>query len=256
MPCGFYWLLLPSVIQALAQLNKDQSVLRFWRYTPRWSVPLMLTIGLAGCAGQTPVQQAVRSLPERVELTGVPAFPESAFWGAPSAVSSLLAQQGVVTSPGLVAKQLQLPEQESQLQENIVKKVNSHGLLVYPLAPDLPALLKQVAAGYPVLLRFNQGYGWLNLPRYAVLIGYDRKEQILLLRSGSEKRWETSFSSFQSAWQSAGSWAVLVLAPVQLPVAVDAPRWLQAADELQNSGQLTAANNARKILQRQSTLAQ
>jgi hypothetical protein len=218
-------------------------------------LPWLLTLALTGCIGPTATQQALHGLPERVELTGVPAFPERAYFGAPSALSSLLVQQGVDSSPGMLVKQLQLPAQEQQLEQNMLKQINANGLLAYPLRPHLEDLLKQVAAGYPVLLRFHEGYSWMGMPRYAVLIGYDREEQTLLLRAGTNKRWETGFSSFSSAWESAGNWAVLVLAPLQLPAQVDAQRWLQAADALERAGQTAAAANARKVLQRRGAVA-
>ena len=219
-----------------------------------YCLPLLFAtcLSLSACSGSTALQQALRPLPERVELTEVPAFPERAYQGAPTALASLLVQQGVDTSPGLQAKALQLPEAEARLQQNMLAQVNSHGLLVYPLQPSLPALLEQVAAGLPVLLRFNEGMAWVDMPRYAVLVGYDREEQTLLLRAGNSRRWQTSFSSFESAWQSAGAWAVLVLAPVQLPARVDAQRWLLAAEQVAQAGHQEAAANARRALQRGS----
>ena len=96
-------------------------------------------LSLSACSGPTALQQALRPLPERVELTDVPAFPERAYQGAPTALASLLVQQGVDTSPGLQAKALQLPEAEERLQQNMLTQVNSHGLLVYPLQPTLQA---------------------------------------------------------------------------------------------------------------------
>ena len=85
----------------------------------------------------------------------------------------------------------------------------------------------------------------MRLPRYAVLVGYDRAEQTLLLRAGNSRRWQTSFASFESAWQSSGAWAVLVLAPVQLPAKVDAQRWLLAADEVARAGLSTGSHWSR-----------
>ena len=166
-----------------------------------YCLPLLFAtcLGLSACSGPTALQQALRPLPERVELTEVPAFPERAYQGAPTALASLLVQQGVDTSPGLQAKALQLPEAEARLQQNMLAQVNSHGLLVYPLQPSLPALLEQVAAGLPVLLRFNEGMAWVDMPRYAVLVGYDREEQTLLLRAGNSRRWRTSFCRFGAA---------------------------------------------------------
>jgi hypothetical protein len=231
---------------------KDINLQVFSRVAGRLTLLLLACLCLPACSGPSALQQALGALPERVELTGVPAFPENAYQGVPSALSSLLVQQGVDTSPGQVAKQLHLPEQQEQVQENMLKQINANGLLVYSLQPKLADVLKQVAAGYPVLVRFDQGFGLIKMPRYAVLIGYDREEQTLLLRSGSDRRWSTGFSSFDSAWQEAGAWAILLLAPVQLPAEVDAQRWLQAAETLERSGHAAAAGNARQALQRHS----
>ncbi|MNF07027.1 hypothetical protein D3C80_2071070 [compost metagenome] len=54
-----------------------------------------------------------------------------------------------------------------------------------------------------------------------------------------------SFSEFESGWGEAGSWAVLVQAPNQLPASVERARWLKAADELAAAGQVNAAKMAR-----------
>lgn len=185
-------------------------------------------------------------LPERVELSGVPFFASTADQGAPGALAIVLSQQGVVTTPGLIAQQLHLPEQLAQLEPNLQRVVQHQGLLIYPLTGGLPELLAQVAAGYPVLLRYSQGAGWLGLPRYAVLVGYDRTQQSLLLRSGMTRRWAIDFEDFDSAWRLAGQWAVLVQAPAQLPAEVERGRWLDAAQSLDRAGEALAADNARR----------
>ena len=170
-----------------------------------------------------PVSPIVQRLPERIELKQVPFFAQSSDQGAPAALAELLTQQGVTTTPEALRVELRLPEQEARLQLNIEALASKHGLLLHPLRPNLPALLSQVAAGYPVLLRFNQGFSWLARPRYAVLIGYDRNQQILLLRSGKDERLEISFAEFAQSWSAAGQWAVLVLSPGQLPPSAAGP---------------------------------
>ncbi len=64
-------------------------------------------------------------------------------------------------------------------------------MVVYPLDSELPALLSQVAAGYPVLVRFNEGRVWSE-PRYAVVAGYNRNKQTVLLRAGMNRRRRSS----------------------------------------------------------------
>lgn len=174
-------------------------------------------LSVVGCVSQPPLSPTVQRLPERVELEKVPFFPQSDHQGAPAALAELLTLQGMATTPEALRKELRLPEQEARLQLNIEAVANQHGLLLHPLRPNLPALLNQVAAGYPVLLRFNQGFSWLARPRYAVLIGYDRNQQTLLLRSGNNEREEISFAEFTEDWSDAGQWAVLLLSLNQLP---------------------------------------
>ncbi len=215
----------------------------------RCALLLVGSLLLFGCAG-TPLPASIARLPERMELSGVPFFAYTAEQGAPGALAIMLSQQGMVTTPGLIAAQLQLPEQLARLEPNLQRVVQGQGLLVYPLTGGLPELLAQVAAGYPVLLRYDQGASWMGLPRYAVLVGYDRAEQTLLLRSGMTRRWAIDFDDFESSWRSAGQWAVLVQAPAQLPAEVEQARWLDAAQSLESAGQALAAGNARRAAQR------
>nr|WP_238474425.1 PA2778 family cysteine peptidase [Pseudomonas cavernae] len=204
---------------------------------------------LGGCQGPGNLPVDIQRLPERVELSGVPFFAESAFDGAPGALATVLSQQGVVTTPGLVAKQLKLPEAELQLAQNIPRVAREQGFVVYPLGAGLAELLDQVAAGFPVLVRFSEGLGWMASSRYAVLVGYDRAQQTLLLRSGQSKRWLADFTAFKDDWEKAGRWSVLVQAPARLPASVDPLRWRQAAAELERVGQVQAAASAYQALE-------
>lgn len=202
-------------------------------------------LGLGGCSGPA-LSPGVRALPESVELSGVPFFPQRAYQSAPAALASLLTAQGEVITPGLLEKPLRLPQDEQGLAERIAEVANRHGLLVYPLEPTLEALLVQVADGHPVLARVNEG--WLESPRFVLLIGYERVKRNVVLRAGAERRRLMSFADFQSAWRAGGQWAVLVQSPRQLPANIDRSRWRQAADALERAGQGTAAANARRRL--------
>ncbi|UVE19398.1 peptidase C39 family protein [Pseudomonas sp. LS44] len=204
---------------------------------------------LGGCQGAIYLPTDLGRLPERVELIGVPFFSETAYEGAPGSLAVMLSQQGVVTTPGLVAKELGLPDAEPQLLVNIQRVAHEQGFIVYPLRTSLE-ILGQVAGGSPVLVQLNQGIGWVKKPHYAVIVGYDRLRQTFLLRSGSSKRQILKFSTFDSAWKDAGGWAVLVQLPTSLPSKVDPQRWRLAADGLDLAGQPQAATLARQVLSR------
>lgn len=200
---------------------------------------------MVGCAGS--VAPEIKRLPERVELSGT-FYRGEANQSGPQVLASLLSQQGIVITPGLLEKPLHLPGAEDRLQENIQNLAREYGMVVYPLENDLPALLTQVAAGYPVMVRFSEGSAFWAEPRYAILSGYDRNKQKVLLRAGMNRRELMSFSAFESALEKSGGWAILIQKPSQIPAAVDRQRWLKAADELSRAGQEPEAAQARKAL--------
>lgn len=208
----------------------------------------VFALAMVGCASVEPPE--FRRLPERVELNGVPFFRGNANQGAPQILAGMLSEQRVRITPGLLVKPLQLPGAEASLQSNTEQLAAGYGLMVYPLDKSLSALLTQVAAGYPVMLRFSDGTLWSE-PRYAMLVGYNRAKGTVLLRAGMERRRLMDFNTFESAWKDAGGWAVLILSPTQLPANVDKARWLKVANELSRSGQEQAGAAAIKTLESQ-----
>lgn len=205
-----------------------------------------LVVGcLAGCAGS--VAPEVKRLPERVELSGT-FYRGQDYQSGPQVLASLLSQRGIVITPGLLEKPLRLPGDEAHLQENMQKLAREYGMIVYPLDSQLSALLTQVAAGHPVMVRFTEGSLFWSGPRYAILAGYDRQKQTVLLRAGMNRRALMGFAAFESAFKDAGGWAVLIQKPEQIPAEVDPQRWLNAASELARTGQEPAAARSRSAL--------
>lgn len=204
--------------------------------------------GLAGCAGS--VAPEIKRLPDRVELSGT-FYRGKDFQSGPQVLASMLAQQGVVITPGLLEKPLNLPGAEAQMQQNMQNLAREYGMVVYPLDDNLPALLTQVAAGFPVMVRFTEGSAFWAEPRYAILAGYNRQKQTVLLRAGMNRRELMSFSAFESSFKDAGGWAVLIQKPHQIPAKVDQQRWLKAASDLGQAGQEQAAARAKQALNAQ-----
>ncbi len=214
---------------------------------PWWVIALVLS--LSACTSMVTPQ--IQRLPDRVELNSVPFFRGNAYQSGPGALAGMLANRQVLITPGLLDKPLQLPGGEGRLESSMQNVARQYGFMVYPLDGELHALLEQVSAGYPVMLRLSDGSAWWKEPRYVVLVGYNRIKQTVLLQAGMNRRQMMSFGSFSSAWKDAGSWAVLIQGPRQLPANVDRQRWLKAANELSQAGQEQAAGEAVKTLDRQ-----
>uniref|UniRef100_UPI004038CE06 peptidase C39 family protein n=1 Tax=Pseudomonas bambusae TaxID=3139142 RepID=UPI004038CE06 len=212
---------------------------------------LALTLMLAGCAdphaykpGYPPVY---KSLPDRVELNSVPFFRGKSYQSGPFALASMLSVRGVQTTPGLLEKPLKLPASEKTLELSMTNVAREYGFVVYPVDHQLPDLLAQVSAGYPVMVRFSEGSFWWKEQRYGVLVGFNQNKRNMLIYTGLG-RLTVSFDEFTSDWDNAGNWAILVQGPRQLPSPVDRERWLKAANDLAQAGQEQAAGEAVKAL--------
>ncbi len=222
------------------------------RNTPAQRRPLawllaFIVVFLAACTTTPPAPRMAQTsplierLPAQAELQEVPFFADAGARGAPAALAELMVLQGVQTTPAQLRAELGLPQQQGRLQRNMETLLNQQGLLLHPLRGNLPALLKQVAAGHPVLVRFNRGVGGTVDSRYALLIGYQQAEQRLLFRAGSEPRLQMSFADFLAAWAEEGRWAALVLSPEQLPPSAAAPEPLEPAPTAQEARASAAA---------------
>lgn len=214
----------------------------------RLGVLAAVFLALGGCASA--LSPEIKRLPDRVELNNVPFFRGNAYQSGPGALASILSYQRVQITPGLLDKSLQLPGGEARLEQSMQQVARQYGFLIYPLDDGLQSLLTQVSAGFPVMLRFAEGTVFTE-PRYGVLVGYNRNKQTVLLHAGMNRHLLMSFSSFSSAWEKAGSWAVLIQNPRQLPANLDEQRWSKAANDLAQAGQEQAAGEALKTLKAQ-----
>lgn len=214
---------------------------------------LALAFVLAGCA--TPQVAALRmvwpaGLPAAVELTDVPFHPQEDYQCGPAALASVLARAGVTVTPDALISQVYLPARQGALQPEMLATTRRHGRLAYPVAPRLAEVLREVAAGHPVLVLQNLAFNFAPRWHYAVVVGYDRARDVMLLRSGRTRRLEISFVAFENTWERGGHWAILVLPPNRLPAIADADTYVAAAVALERSDAAAAATAYATALQR------
>jgi len=219
---------------------------------------------LTGCATPPQTQALLTqlssaqppTLPTAIELTDVPYYAQELHQCGPATLAMAINAAGArVTSqknatpklnvtPEQLVPQVYLPGREGSLQVEMLAATRRQGLLAYTLAPQLRDLLSEIAAGHPVVVLQNLALSWYPRWHYAIAIGYDLNAQTITLRSGPEQRQQLSLKTFEYTWARSNQWAILAMAPDQIPASATAEKYLDAALALESTEQTAAARSA------------
>ena len=195
------------------------------------------------CAHNYDNPQEYRELPVQGnrELTRTPFFPQDDYQCGPASLATVLAWQGVDVTPQQLQPLVYLPEKQGSLQAEMLVTSGHYGRMAVQIPPSMESLLRQLSAGDPVVVLQNLGRSWLPVWHYAVAIGYDLETQSIILRSGRDRRRTWGFKAFLQTWQRSGYWAMVVVRPGTVPVAVEEAHYLRAANVLERRGHHEAA---------------
>lgn len=184
--------------------------------------PLLLLAGLAGCvAPQTAALRQVSATEAPAMIDNVPFFAQDDYQCGPAALAMMLSWSGKPVTPELLVSDVYVPGRKGSFAVEMVASARRHGRLMYPLAPDIGAVLTALEQGYPVLVLQNNGLAVYPVWHYAVVTGADRTREVFRLNSGRTRGMEISFSAFERTWRRGGFWATLVIDPSALPDSLD-----------------------------------
>lgn len=208
---------------------------------------------LAGCAApQTTglMQQRPAGLPEATEVVATPFFPQEDYQCGPASLAAVLVQAGRDATPESLLPQVYLPARKGSLQAEMLAATRRHQLVAYPLAPRLEDLLREIAAGTPVVVLQNLALDWWPQWHYAVAIGYDLDARQIVLRSGVTRRLAMPLDTFEHTWARSGHWAMLALPAERLPVSATETAYLSAVASLERSAPAAARRGYETALAR------
>ncbi|BAV34842.1 hypothetical protein SCL_2565 [Sulfuricaulis limicola] len=196
---------------------------------------ILTALLVSGCASlhTDRILATAGALPEPVELTAVPFFPQEEYQCGPAALATVLNWSGVSITPAELAPQMYLPERRGSLQLELLGTARRHGRVPYVLQPQLETLLAEVSSGNPVLVLQNLSLPWYPKWHYAVVVGFDLKRDRVILRSGPIERHETPFKVFERTWRRSNYWALVVLSPDRLPFTAEEIPYVQAVAPLE-----------------------
>ncbi len=203
---------------------------------------------LAGCAQLVPQTMGLRTawpagVATTIELTQVPFFPQEEYQCGPAALATVLSHSGVSVTPEPLVSQVFLPARQGSLQIEMLAAPRRYGRVALQLAPRYADLLREVAAGNPVVVLQDVGPLFTQW-HYAVVNGFDYPSGTLYLRSGTQRRQEMPFTAFEREWMKSGYWAMVVTRPDRIPVTATQDGWLKAVLALARTANADAVTQA------------
>lgn len=194
---------------------------------------------LSGCAVHLP-HKDVLPVNDRVFVQNVPFYPQKKFQCGPATLAMLLQWNGAEISLPQLNAEVYSPALKGSLQPSIIASARRNGFVAYPIR-GISALMTELNAGYPVMVLQNLGFSWFPRWHYAVVIGYDRKSDKIVLHSGTDAASWLSAAVFSSTWARSQNWGLLILPPGKLPATATEQEYIPAVIGLERAGHYDAA---------------
>jgi hypothetical protein len=202
-----------------------------------------LCLVAAGCATASGFR-ASQGVERRQVSLDVPFHAQSAMACGAASLAMALEWSGLPADPDDLLEELEVPAREGVLQLSMVSVARRRGRLAYVISGS-EELLREVAAGHPVVVLQNLGWSWYPAWHYAVVIGYDLDRATAILHTGTHAAREVPLAVFDRTWARSQRWGLVVLPCSERPAAASEARLLEASRGLERAGQVECARQAR-----------
>jgi hypothetical protein len=203
---------------------------------------LIAILFLAGCAGlqRGDWPQRLEGIPPQVEIASVPFFAQEEYQCGPAALAMALNWSGLEVSPEELKEKVYTASLQGSLQPAMIAGARRYGRLAYVIS-GTEVLIRELAAGHPVIVLQNLGLSWIPVWHYAVIIGFDLPSDEIILHSGRNAGERVAMRVFQNTWGRAQDWGLLVLNPDELPATAAEEKFVEAVLGLEKAKQPAAS---------------
>lgn len=146
-------------------------------------------------------------------IKNVPFYPQQDFYCGPTTLSEALNFYGYSTTPEGIAPSLFIPNREGSLQLEMISAARSYGVLPYSAKSNFDTLFSLINDNVPAIVFQNVGTSWFPMWHYALVIGYDQIEQLVILHTGQTQAHKMSYKLFERVWKRGDYWVLALLEP-------------------------------------------
>ena len=210
-------------------------------------VSVLVAMLFTGCASRTfqtdSIVHSKLGIPKASRIHDVPFIKQKENYCGPASLAMLLRHRNMSVPVDELASQMYTPLKEGTFQTDIISATRRQAMMALPVN-SVENLLKELAAGNPVLVFQNLGLKKIPKWHYAVATGYDLKRPAIILHSGANKNHKTDMRVFEHSWSLGNYWAITVLSPGKLSVTASELDHMQAAVGLEQLKKFDEAEKA------------
>lgn len=197
----------------------------------------VLFLFLQGCALRAVQSDELRKKPPAVPashaLSYVPFIEQSAGFCGPATLTMGLQAAGKLVTLAEIGPQVYTPGMRGSLQNDMIGGARRAGMMAIPIK-GMDALVRELAAGNPVVVFENLAIPILPRWHYALVFGYDLTGERVLMHSGPNANLWVGFREFENDWKLGDYWGLVLFAPGKLSATATELEHLQAAAALEN----------------------
>lgn len=181
--------------------------------------------------------------PSAHRIQNVPFIEQSASHCGPAALTMVLNYWQKTISLEEIAPQVYTPGMKGSFQTDMITAARRQGMMAIPIS-GLRDLLREIESGHPVIVFENLSVSWLPQWHYAVVFGYDLRQEVALMHSGPEKNKSWDLRKFERSWMLGDYWGLVVLPPDKLTATAKEIDHVKAAAALEELGKKEEAEKA------------
>ena len=171
----------------------------------------------------------------------MPFFSEGENYCGPASLAMVMAHAGVAAGVDRLAGEVFLPGRSGSLQVEMLAAPRRHALIGVQIEASLEGILRELAAGSPVLFLVDYGVGSTPVWHYMVATGYDLDRGDLVVHSVPRASERIRFARVEYLWQRAGRWAMVAVPPERVPASIGVVRHAAAVAAFERSARPGAA---------------
>jgi ABC-type bacteriocin/lantibiotic exporter with double-glycine peptidase domain len=169
-----------------------------------------LALHAAGCG-----PKAFSDVKQGIELRGhyidgVPFYRQTSYACGPAALAGVFAYWRHPVDLDQLTKRIVLVQLQGTLPMDMERAAKEAGFRTTTAHGDRVLLLASLKRNVPVICLLDLGFGPLQQPHYATVIGYDDGNRLFIMHDGIERDRTMPYGQFEKAWARAGKWMLLV----------------------------------------------